>query len=45
MSACAAPGDNHSDDLITVYSGRPEPVTVCGYHLMRDPALTTVRPA
>lgn len=24
--------EHHSDDLLTVYVGRPEPVTLCGYH-------------
>lgn len=29
---CAVPGDNHSEDMVTVYSGKPEAVTMCGYH-------------
>lgn len=24
--------DVHSDDLLTIYCGRPRPVTLCGYH-------------
>lgn len=39
--ACAAPGDNHSDDMIEVHTGRPEPVVMCGYHVMRGAAVAT----
>lgn len=32
--ACEAPGDNHSPDRIAVYSGRPDPTILCGFHEM-----------
>lgn len=34
-AACVAGGANHSTDAVVVYTGRPEPVTVCGYHASR----------
>lgn len=34
---CQAPGDNHSLDLIAVYSGHPQPAILCGYHEMNRP--------
>ncbi len=27
--------DNHSDDILEVYHGKPEPTFVCGYHEQR----------
>ena len=30
--ACTAYSSNHSDDRVTVYSGRPTPLMMCGYH-------------
>lgn len=32
------PTENHSEDTVTVYCGRPQPLTMCGYHESRlDP--------
>lgn len=32
VDQCAVPGDNHSEDLITVFQGSPQAVVLCGYH-------------
>lgn len=38
--------DNHSDDLVKVFVGRDEPVTLCGYHSTWDlPQILAAIPA
>jgi hypothetical protein len=32
MTLCQAPGPHHSDDTVTIYTGRPFPILACGYH-------------
>lgn len=32
---CAAPGDTHSSDRVSVYRGRVTPERWCGYHAHR----------
>jgi hypothetical protein len=32
---CQYPSDNHSEDLLAVYHGETEPLTLCGYHESR----------
>lgn len=29
---CPVPGHNHSNDQLTIYHGRAEPLLVCGFH-------------
>lgn len=31
---CVHPGEVHSDDLVEVWHGAPEPVYGCGYHAL-----------
>lgn len=35
MTACEHPTDNHSDDLVEVWYGKPTPVILCGFHVMQ----------
>ena len=39
MSCENAQERNHSDDMVTVHSGLPEPIRLCGYHA--QPSLIT----
>jgi hypothetical protein len=32
MNTCQHGGDNHSSDLIQIYTGGYAPVLLCGYH-------------
>lgn len=34
--SCEHPGSNHSSDLIEVWSGRPTPRYVCGFHQSQE---------
>lgn len=44
MNTCQMPGSVHSHDLTAIYSGRPEPTYLCGFHAsmgldMSDPRI------
>jgi hypothetical protein len=40
QAGCEYPGDNHSGDVVLVYHGDVEPITLCGYHASQTgPAL------
>jgi hypothetical protein len=32
---CCVSGDNHSKDLLTVYTGEESPEIICGFHYRR----------
>ena len=40
---CEFPGENHSDDLIEVYTGEADATVLCGFHASQPGAVLAAR--